>query len=186
MIDEKNREVWMVILVTARDLKNELLSAQKILKRPFLYRRSKEKKTHSSKQHPWTSIRMTSVFCPGKLVSSSVHCEMDNAGCSSSLFNSLTATENRQSSTQQDLPSRLDEFKHTLIEATEQEILKSLLNTNDIYQATTLKFGAIDRLQHTLVQTIEKQVTTQHNDSDALKKLFAEMNQMVMDTVVQQ
>ena len=111
---------------------------------------------------------------------------MDNASCSSSLFNFLTATENRQSSRQQDLPSGLDEFKHTLIKATEQEILKSLLNTNDIYQVTTLKFRAIDRLQHTLVQTTGKQVTTQHNDSDALKKLLAEMKQVVMDKVVQQ
>ena len=184
--NEKNREVRMVIAVTARDLENELISAQKILKRPFLYRRSKEKKTHSSKQHRWTSIRMRSVFCPGKSVSSSVHFEMDNASCSSSLFNPLTATENRQSSTQQDLPSGLDEFKHTLIKATEQEILKSLLNTNDIYQVTTLKFGAIDRLQHTLVQTIEKRVTTQHNDSDVLKKLFVQMKQVAMDTVIQQ
>ena len=80
----------------------------------------------------------------------------------------------------------MDKFKHILIKATEQEILKSLLNTNDIYQARILKFGAIDRLQHTLVQTIKKQVTTQHKDSNALKKLFAEMKQVVMDTVVQQ
>ena len=186
MIDEKNREVRMLIAVIARNLENELISAQKILKRPFLYRHSKEKKAHSSKQHPWTSIRMRSVFCPDKSVSSSVHSEMDNPSCSSSLFNSLTETENRQSSTQQDLPSGLDEFKRILIKATEQEILKSLLNTNDIYQATILKLGAIDRLQHTLVQTIKKQVTTQHNDSNALKKLFAEMKQVVMDTVVQQ
>ena len=118
----------------------------------------------------------------------SVHPETDNTSCNSYLLNSLTATERRKLSTQQDLPPGLDELKHTLIKATEEEIRKSLLNTNDIYEAATLKTGAIDRLQDTLVnlQTIEKQVTTQQNDSDALKKSFDELKQAIVDTVVQQ
>ncbi|CAF0851961.1 unnamed protein product [Didymodactylos carnosus] len=102
------------------------------------------------------------------------------------LINSLKRTITGTSNSQTQLSSNFEQLERTLIETTEREIRQSLLKNDAIHLTTSLNTNAIDRLQDTLVQTIEKHVTTKNDDSHVLTKLFGELKQVLVDTLLQQ
>ncbi|CAF2629331.1 unnamed protein product [Rotaria sp. Silwood2] len=108
----------------------------------------------------------------------------DNSG--SSLTNSTKPRIRSTLNSQEKLSSSFERLENSLINTAEQELRNSLINSNDVYQSTTLNVGTIDRLQDTLIQTIQKHVTKKKDDSNELNKLFAELKQVLVDTVVQQ
>lgn len=91
---------------------------------------------------------------------------------SSPLFNSL-----RPATTTQNDASASDDLERTLISTATQRI--SLLNTS-------INANTIDHLQHTLVPIIEKYATREKDDSQVLNHLFADLKQILVDTIVQQ
>ena len=102
-----------------------------------------------------------------------------DAGRSSPLINSLRSAE-------QDSTASFDRLDQTLVATTEQDVRASLFNDANLYRSTSIAKNTIDRLQSTLVQTIEKHVTKKNGDSDVLNKLFAELKQAVVETLIQQ
>ncbi|CAF3506055.1 unnamed protein product [Rotaria socialis] len=98
----------------------------------------------------------------------------------SSLINSTRSTTTSRSS------SNYEQFERALVETTEQTLRNSLLGNNDIHQATFLQADTMDRLQGTLLQTIQKHVTKKSDESTELKGLFIDLKQALVDAVVQQ
>ncbi|CAF1183065.1 unnamed protein product [Rotaria sordida] len=92
----------------------------------------------------------------------------------------------RTSYSHEQLPSSFERLENALIKTVEQELRKSLLNNNNNYQSITLNAGINDRLQDILVHTIQKHVTKRKDDSSELNRLFDELKQVLVDTVVQQ
>ena len=100
---------------------------------------------------------------------------------SSPLFNSL-----RDATTTPNRTFTFDDLERTLIATAEQELRKTFLNNSDQVHGTSINTNAIDHLQHTLVPIIEKYVTPKKDDSHVLNHLFADLKQVLEDTIVQQ
>jgi transglutaminase/protease-like cytokinesis protein 3 len=100
------------------------------------------------------------------------HTTTTSSSNSSLLVNSTQSTTRKTPHSQQQLPP---DFERTLLETAEREVRKSLLNNNDI-----------DRLQDTLLQTIGKHITTKNDDSSVLNKLFDDLKQAIVETLIQQ
>jgi hypothetical protein len=83
-------------------------------------------------------------------------------------------------------PLDYDRLERTLIATTEQKLRESLLINNDLPSSPSLDMNTIHRMQDTLVQTIEKYVPKKKDDSNVLDRLFADLKQVLVDTLVQQ
>ncbi|CAF3464109.1 unnamed protein product [Rotaria sp. Silwood1] len=150
--------------------------------------------SHPSEKEDKKSIKSTTVVDDphvktrllGEQTSSSVGAFETDRSSGFSLVHSMRPTISGTSSSKEQLLSNFERLEKTLVTTAEQELRKSLLNHNDIYQSATLNVGTIDRLQDTLVQTIQKHVTKKKDDSKDLNKLFAELKQVLIDTVAQQ
>jgi transglutaminase/protease-like cytokinesis protein 3 len=105
---------------------------------------------------------------------------------SSPLVHTRKPTVRQTPNSQQKLPPDFEQLERTLIETAEREVRKSLLYNDAIYQPTSLDTNTMDRLQDTLVQTIGKHVTTKKDDSTVMNNLFAELKQVLVDTLAQQ
>ncbi|CAF2758215.1 unnamed protein product [Rotaria sp. Silwood2] len=104
----------------------------------------------------------------------------------SSLVNPLKPAMRTKPNSQERLPSALERLEKTLITTAEQNLRHSLTERNNITQTTSSNVAVIDRLQATLVQTIEKHMATKKDDSVELNKMFTELKQVIVDAVVQQ
>lgn len=100
---------------------------------------------------------------------------------SSPLFNSL-----RRTTTAQNEAFPFDDLERTLIAKAEQELRETILGNSDQLHGTSINTNAIDHFQHTLVPIIEKYVTQEKDDSHVLNHLFADLKQVLVDTIVQQ
>lgn len=107
-------------------------------------------------------------------------------GHSSPLINLRRPAERVTTTAEPDSISDFDRLDHTLVASAEQDVRASLFNDANLYRSTSLAQQTMDRLQTTLVQAIEKHVTKKNDDSDVLSKLFADLKQAVVDTLIQQ
>ena len=107
-------------------------------------------------------------------------------GRSSPLTNSRPPRVRVTTATEPDSISDFDRLDHTLVASAEQDVRASLFNDANLYRSTSLAQQTMDRLQTTLVQAIEKHVTNKNDNSDVLSKLFADLKQAVVDTLIQQ
>ena len=98
----------------------------------------------------------------------------------------MTPATNRTSDSQTPLPPNLEQLRATLITTAEREIRKTMLTNAGTYGTASLNADVIDRLQDTLVEAIGKRVPTKKDDSNLLNKLFAELKQALVDTLLQQ
>ncbi|CAF0936145.1 unnamed protein product [Rotaria sordida] len=109
-----------------------------------------------------------------------------DGGHGSSLASSVKPTTTGTPNSQEKLPSGLERLENNIIQTAERRIRESFLENNDISQPPSPNAAIIDRLQDTLVQTIEKHMPKKNNESIELNKMFAELKQVIIDSVVQE
>ena len=118
-------------------------------------------------------------------VDDSVLIDRPSTDSASPLFNSLRGVT-RTTDARSDVAFSIDDLERTLIATAEQKLRKTfLVNTNE-QLGTSINPDAVDHLQHTLVPIIEKYVTREKDDSQVLNHLFADLKQVLVDTIVQQ
>ncbi|CAF3789237.1 unnamed protein product [Rotaria sp. Silwood1] len=87
---------------------------------------------------------------------------------------------------QRKLPSVFEQLENTLITTAERKLRESIIEKDDIAQPASPNVQGIDRLQETLIQTIEKHMAKKKDDSVELNKMLTELKQVIVDSVVEQ
>ncbi|CAF3884720.1 unnamed protein product [Adineta steineri] len=105
---------------------------------------------------------------------------------SSPLVNSSTPKMKQKSSSQQPLSTNLEQLQNTLITTAEHDVRQSLFNNIGTLGSTTLNFDTIDRLQDTLVQTIEKRANPTKENSNELNNLFDDLKRTLVNAIIEQ
>ncbi|UJR32483.1 hypothetical protein I4U23_019945 [Adineta vaga] len=103
-----------------------------------------------------------------------------------SLVNSCIPAKQDTSDSQSLFSSNLDQLRDTLITITERKLGETLLHGRDGHGATSSNRDTVDRFQHTLMETIGHRVPSKSNDINELNKMFADLKQSLIDTLVQQ
>jgi hypothetical protein len=109
-------------------------------------------------------------------------CVSTTASSIDALKQTLLETLDAQHNTSQSA----EHLQLTLIQTIEQEVQNIVLKNEEILRSTSIETNAINQLQTTLIQKIEKDSTTKKHDDATLQHLFAEQKQVLTDAVLQQ